>query len=215
LPVRRHLPHTAGVTDIPTRGGSSAPDDDAVDAFARWFDERSDELLALPTRDAVDVIHARLQDVADGLGVEVGDEQAGRELVISAGRDRELFPLVDRLCDRLRRPSWLVHALKPPRGWDFTTTVGDVDIPAAELFFDPLESASRPGELGLRLFAPEPLVDAVRDAAWWMLETGLGEREAAGLAHVEAAPLTASEDPIPLRRLGEYLIWRRTRRAEP
>ena len=202
------------MSEIPPPRVPSAPDGAAIDAFSRWFDERSDELLALPTREAVDAIHARLQDVADGLGVEVGDEQAGRELVISAGRERDLFPLVDRLCDRLRRPSWLVHALKPPRGWDFTTTVGDVDIPVAELFFDPLESASRPGELGLRLFAPEPLVEAVCDAAWWMLETGLGEREAAGLAHVEVAPLTDPDGPLPLRRLGEFLVWRRSRQQD-
>jgi hypothetical protein len=186
-------------------------DDAALDAFVRWFDESSDRLLALPTRDAVDAIHARLQDVAEGLAVEVGDEPAGRELVISAGRDRSRFALVDRLCDRLRRPSWLVHALKPPRGWEFTTSVGDVEIPAADLFFDPLESASRPGDVGIRLFAPEPVVDAVCDAAWWILETGLGEREAAGIAHVEVAPLEDPDGPIPLRRLGEYLVWRRSR----
>jgi hypothetical protein len=185
-------------------------DSAGVIEFGRWFSEHADQLRKLPASTAVDLIHSRLQAINQRLGVEVSDDNVPREIVVSAGREPSLFGLVELICDTMRNTGWKVQALKPARGFGFKIKSGGIEINADTLLFEPLQSASRPHEVGIKLYAPHNLVEAaVSGAAWWIIETGIGERAASGISHVEVASLPPDlSEPIPIRDLGAFLEWR-------
>ena len=181
--------------------------------FRQWFSTNADQLRNLHARDIADSIHGKLKEIDGRLGVEVSDGEFQREIVVSAGRESELFGLVDLICDSIRQLGWRVQSLKPARGFAFKIKTEGVQIDAHELFFEPLESKSHPHELGIRLFAPEAVLEVVSGAAWWIIETGIGERAAAGISYLEVARVPSDPSgPIPLRELAEFLEWRARQR---
>lgn len=181
--------------------------------FAEWFSNESARLQRRSAQEALDEIHERLSQVHPALAVEVSDECD--ELVVSADGDAALFPIVDQVCEAIRPGSWRVRALKPARGFEFRITVGDGrELDVSRITFEPLESARRPGELGLRLYAPAELVSALSEVTSRIVQIGVGEREAATIRHLEAAAEGTSRDEfIPIEQLGEFLRWRRARRG--
>ena len=168
-------------------------------------EENRDELL--------DDICARIQRIDEGLGCEVGGRNDPPELIVVSYSDAELFPLVDRIVaaapDLL---DWRVQALVPPRGFDFKINWSGVEICCDELVFNPLQSAV-PGSLGIALYLPDAIFEiegAPYQAAWRIIETGLGERETAlKIQHVQAEPISSDDltDFIKLSQLQDYVAW--------
>src|SRR5262249_19135811 len=127
--------------------------------------------------------------------------------------DSELFELIEGLAPKLAAEGWTVHALKPARGFEFKLDADGAVVDARSLYFEPLESPSMPGILGLRLFAPEPAVGPLSELAWWVLETGIGEKACALIEHLEVAAMPEEKGEImPIRALGSFVQWHSSRR---
>lgn len=156
-------------------------------------------------------VQRELSQYCEDLEIEVSNEEQGqRELIISAGGDATLFPNVeDLVANAPELARWKILALKPPRGFEFELDCGIGKIVPEELFFEPLSSGAKPNSLGILVFVPEGLVKKdIEQYIRLVVETGLGERDAAVIEHIEVAPMP--EDPSPylaLPQLGEYVKW--------
>ncbi len=97
-------------------------------------------------------------------------------------------------------------ALKPPRGFDFSLTVGNSTIDASELAFCPMDEIPS----GFQLLACNSIVaslvqsDDAEELAWLIVESGVGEEVAARIQHVEFASIESAATRIPIARLAEY-----------
>ena len=194
--------------------------------FWQWFAAHHHryEHLDGPDRDVrLDEAIAVLHQVCDGLWLQFGGGPQGpHELVISAEGNVDYFADVqDLVAVAPAIPGWHIIAFKPARGFDFTTSYNGVSVTPASAWFLPLQSPSRPDELGLRIAVPG------FDAAWSeeflyacyiVLDAGLGElRAAQEVQHVEVCAVPASPEEagyIALAELGGYLDWRAGQRAQ-
>src|SRR5208283_3759577 len=78
-----------------------------------------------------------------------------REFIVTAEGHADIFQLVDALVAHApRSPGWQFIALKPPMGFDFTTTYEGVLFDPRAMWFLPLNSSSNEGDLGLRVGVP-------------------------------------------------------------
>jgi hypothetical protein len=110
-------------------------------------------------------------------------------------------------------PGWRIHALKPARGFDFVHRHRDVEVDANQLKFEPTHCEAHPGELGIQIVVPERM-DLDEDAAWRIVEHGIGEEQAALLNHFEVVPAGSDQNELlPIEQLSEYLRWHVARRA--
>lgn len=184
-----------------------------ADAFSQWFVAHAAELRSQEPEAANEAIQTELTKLNEALAAEVADDGDNRELVISAQGDSELFELVESLGPKLKAEGWTVHALKPARGFDFKLDVDEAVVDARSLYFEPLESPSMPGILGLRLFAPEAAVGPLSELAWWVLETGVGEKAVALIEHLEVAAMPEDKGELmPIRALASFITWHLSRR---
>ena len=182
--------------------------------MGRWFQEVAPGLVRVPPDVAAQTLAERLECLDSRVGVEVGEIDGRRELVVTAGGDPSRFALVEALCDVLVAPGWTVRALKPARGFAFALEAGELEIHGEDLTFEPLESRDAPGVLGIRIFAEDALVEPLRALAWLVVETGIGERAAAHIRHLEVqpTPLDARRE-LPIGELGRFVEWHRSRSA--
>ncbi|MBX5483505.1 MAG: hypothetical protein IRZ16_16915 [Myxococcaceae bacterium] len=185
-----------------------------TNAFVEWFRANSEALRARDPEVAGQEVMVELQKLDERLVAEVSDEVGGpRELVFSAQGDSELFELLEDLAPRLATEGWTIHPLRPPRGFEFKLDADGTVLDARTLYFEPLESPSMPGILGLRLFVDEPAVPALSELAWWVLETGIGEKACALIEHLEVAALPEDTgDLMPIRALANFIDWHTHRR---
>jgi hypothetical protein len=191
------------------------------EAFWRWFQSNLTAFSRLENPDEPfwDEALAQLKQVDTGLWFELSRGEDERELVITAEGKSELFPIVDTLVARAPQVAgWRFAALKPAMGFDFVTTYEGVRFDAAEMWFRPLTSPSRPSELGLRIGVPDlnpSIKRQAENAVLIILDTALGERDAAtAVNHVEVVPLPDSPEAeryIALPSLQRYLEWRKQR----
>src|SRR5687767_6411917 len=90
----------------------------------------------------------------------------------------------------------------------FELSCGDQFIDAAKLRFCPVQHKNRPGEIGVRVFAPVlPVSEAEAEGAIAVIiETGIGEEFAANidLLDIEFCQ-TAPPNSIGIEHLAEYL----------
>lgn len=186
------------------------------DGFVQWFLAQAAQLRQMDPDAATQAIQAELLKVEETLACEVSDEGEAdaRELVISAQGDSRLFEQVEALAPKLKAAEgWTVHALKPPRGFEFKLDADGTVVDARSLYFEPLESPSMPGILGLRLFAPEATVPALGQLGWWVLETGIGEKALALIEHLEVAAMPEDQGELmPIKALGTFVQWHSSRR---
>lgn len=195
--------------------------------FWTWFREHEARFraLVLPEGDALlGEVYEHLQQVEPGVGLlisEQPDEEGRFEFVLTTHGDPAHLAGIDRLANAAPEiPGWLIVAGQPARGFEFTHHVHDRDVvlDPREMRFDPLAC---PGEhaLGLRVVTrphPRLTVDDLRLAVDRILLTGLGDRGAAQIEHVEVA----FEDPppaelIPLVDLARFIAWRDRRIEDP
>ena len=178
--------------------------------FAAWTKENMQALRAEPGDVAADRIGDAVLEVDLRLGVEIANEEEGqpRELIVTAFSNAELFPLVRQIVQRMSSiPGWQIVPLKPPRGFEFTITLGPYSIQAQKLSF-----AFIPGmHKGIRLIAAAEVVQAMRDRnaaeelAWLTVETGIGEELTGTLEHVEFAVAESDQQTHLISELRSYL----------
>lgn len=197
--------------------------DDAIRDFWSWLQAHGAELTALvkPEEPFWDVVLRELRGVDERLGFELSEPDGDtREFVLTAQGEKDLFPLVDELVAKApRMDGWTFVALKPPMGFDFATVYEGVRFRPLEMWFLPLENASLPHVVGLRIGIPDLQPDAKRRATAaveMILRTGLGERSAAtdiGPVLVASLPRNPkSEGYIELADLPAYIKWRKGRK---
>jgi len=203
-----------------------ADEKNRIEEFWAWFAAHKLEFskLAAPDEPFWDFAAKQLKKVDEHFWFELSrDRHPAREFIVTAQGHVSSFPLAEKLIRLAPNiEGWAFIALKPPQGFQFTTTYEGTRFDPREIWFLPLESKSHPGDLGLRIaVAGLERVDksTAHTAILVILDTGLGERSAAlDLQYTEVTELPA--DPgslgyIELPELAEYIAWRKKRLASP
>ena len=185
-----------------------------LEQVASWFQKHASRLRSMAPEDAADELHGQLSKLEGDLTVEVADDEQARELIVSASGNVELFGTVERICAALGAPGWQIVALKPPLGFEFTLDTEDgTSLDVSLLQFDPLESDAAPGEVGIKVLAPRHLVAMLRPAVGLVVETGIGERLAAAINHLEVGEIPERSEALPIHDLESYVLWHLKRRG--
>jgi hypothetical protein len=193
-------------------------------AFWRWLAEHWAEFncLSKPDEPFWDTILEELKKVDGRLWFELSEAgSAEREFVVTAEGDVDAFPIVETLVSLAPEiGGWVFVALKPAMGFDFATRYEGTLFDPSQIWFLPLESASRPHEFGVRvgIHGHESMDKAVaRSAVLVILDTGLGERSAAlEIQHIEVVELPEKPEScgyIELPELADYIAWRKKTRG--
>jgi hypothetical protein len=178
-----------------------------VTANMAWFREQTAEEVA-------EEIGAAILDVDERLGVEVsqpnGDED--REVIVTAFSDLTVFPLVQEIVERIPHiQGWKFIPLKPPRGFDFTLSVGGYELKASKLEFRLIPEI----EGGVQLLIPSPLFEMLpvgqerEEMAWLIVEGGIGEELSAKLKLIEFAGMERAKNKHPITELALLLATHR------
>jgi len=193
---------------------------DSMQGFWRWFANHQAEFKAMSNADDPfwDVAFREFQKVDERHWVEVSDPcGAEREFIVTAYGRVEAFGVVERLVERAPAvDGWVFVALKPAMGFTFTTMYEGKLFEPAQMWFLPLESASHPQDLGLRIGIPGlELADKEKahNAVLVILDTALGELAAAvDVQYVEVSELPMEPEShgyIELPEPAEYMAWRK------
>ncbi|MFT3686106.1 MAG: hypothetical protein QM783_14495 [Phycisphaerales bacterium] len=199
----------------------------AAAAFWSWFRQNKArlDLLDDPDEPLWDEALAELAKVHPDLrfalsSLEDAPKGADRELVLTASCDIELFATVDALVAAAPKlPGWTWVALKPPMGFDFESEYEDLTLDPAEMWFFPVRDSARPRQLALRIAVPgitRRREQQYFEAVAMILETGLGERDAASDLHdlqvVPPPEKLKAEGYAPLKELPDYIAWNKANR---
>lgn len=171
--------------------------------------------MKVPTREELlDEFLEQVHEIDNGLFFELSEPDDGlNELVITAEGKRELFSLVDQVVAAAPKLNgWKMIALRPPMGFGFTINYEGIKLDPEKLWFVPLVAGRTGQHFGLRIMVPKlrPAQEqAALNAAWILLDTGLGERQCAEvIEHLEVAKMPKSADAndyIQLPELPAYL----------
>ena len=180
-----------------------------LQTFVSWARHNLPKLRHEPS----DVVAGLLGDavlcIDDQLGVEVeNDDGDVREVIVTSFSDPTLFDLVRRIVTMLSDlPNWKFIALKPPRGFGFSLTVGEQQIDAKSLQFAPILDIK--GGLQLILsssaFDDLPIGKEAEELAWLIVETGVGEELAVQLNHLEFCKSEKIGSQHPITELEGFL----------
>jgi hypothetical protein len=156
-----------------------------IENFWYWFNDNKHRLRRAEDDWLVlDLILAKLKEINAGLFFEMSLDAQPKKFIISASGKIELFGLVDEIIARAPKfDDWKFVSLKPPKGFNFTSTFRGLSFNPQKMWFLPLKKREDPKFLGLRIgfeggcnFAEKQMV---RDGTFLVLDTGLGERVAA------------------------------------
>lgn len=193
-----------------------------IEQFWAYFEVHRSEFskLATPEEPFWDLALEQLQRVDEGLWFELsGCADLPREFIVTAEGHVDLFPVAEKLVSLAPGLSeWAFIALKPAQGFDFTTTYEGTLFDPRQMWFYPLESESRPNDLGIQIAIPglENLDRTLaHNASLVILDTALGERSAAlDLQYTEVTEMPAdpeAEGYIELPELNDYITWHKGR----
>ena len=180
-----------------------------INNFWAWFDRSSSFLRGGAQSDVMlDDLLERLHAVDHRIYFELSTNSSPNELILTAQGDINAFEVIDATirsapkCD-----DWTFIALKPAMEFDFTFRNNGITLNATDIWFLPLTTKSDPSALGLRLGIPN--ADAVFgsqtvDAAYTILDTGIGERSTAmDIQHVVVDDLPENPEGDGYHRLRE------------
>jgi hypothetical protein len=196
-----------------------------IEKFWAWFATHKLE-FSRPVLDEPfwDIALEQIKKVDEHLWFELSrDSHPAGEFIVTAEGHVSSFPIAERLV-RLapNLEGWAFIALKPPQGFQFTTTYEGTRFDPREMWFLPLESKSHPRDLGVRIAVPGlDCMDktTAHSAVLVILDTGLGEWSAAlDLQHTEVTELPTDPESlgyIELPELTDYVAWRKKRLASP
>jgi hypothetical protein len=201
---------------------SMADEKRRIEEFWAWFATHKLEFSMLTLDQPFwDVALEQIKKVDEHLWFELSrDSHPAREFIVTAGGHVSSFPIAEALVGFAPNiEEWDFIALKPPQGFQFTTNYEGTRFDPRHMWFLPLESKSRPDDLGIRIAVPGlDRMDkrTAHNAVLVILDTGLGERSAAlDLQHTEVTELPtdpASLGYIELPEVADYIARRKTRR---
>lgn len=151
--------------------------------FWQWFVENERRFRDVEVADKdqlLDEIQHALHRISEDLWFEIGGDREGpQELVITAEGKHHAFALVREVVSAAPEiPGWKIIAFKPPRGFDFTTSYGDITVSPKAAWFSVLPAPEGPDGIDLRVayadFEPSK-AEAFLTATYHLLEGGLGE----------------------------------------
>jgi hypothetical protein len=196
-----------------------------IEEFWAWFATHKLEFSRLALDEPFwDIALEQIKKVDEHLWFELSrDSHPAREFIVTAEGHVSSFPIAEtlvRLAPNIE--GWAFIALKPPQGFQFTTTYEGTRFDPREMWFLPLESKSHPRDLCVRIAVPGlDCTDktTAHSAVLVILDTGLGERSAAlDLQHTEVTELPTDPESlgyIELPELADYVAWRKKRLASP
>jgi hypothetical protein len=196
-----------------------------IEEFWAWFSTHKLEFSRLALDEPFwDIALEQIKKVDKHLWFELSrDSHPAREFIVTAEGHVSSFPIAEkmvRLAPNIE--GWAFIALKPPQGFQFTTTYEGTRFDPREMWFLPLESKSHPRDLCVRIAVPGlDCMDktTAHSAVLVILDTGLGERSAAlDLQHTEVTELPTDPESlgyIELPELADYVAWRKKRLASP
>jgi hypothetical protein len=178
--------------------------------FVSWASANISRLEKKSDDEAAEDLYTALSDVDERLGVEVStaDDTQEREVIITAFSVQSLFPLVKRLVDLFPSiPGWKIIALKPPRGFEFKLTVGEHELNAEELEFQPMPDINGSVQLLVpsKLFEMLPAGEERVEFAWLILESGIGEELCSNIEELDFAVAEFAKNKRPIRELWSCL----------
>jgi len=122
-----------------------------IEEFWAWFATHKLELSRL-TLDAPfwDTALEKIKKVDEHLKFELSrDSDPQREFIVTAKGHVSSFPIAENLvCLAPNIEGWVFVALKPAKGFQFTTTYEGMLYDPRHMWFLPLESHTRPDDLG-------------------------------------------------------------------
>jgi hypothetical protein len=169
-------------------------------AFWKWFDAHKDEVAKIKRADEpiADQLAAELHKISPDLTFEMGIGTTPKELIISAGGIKSVFPTVNRLVAAAPAiPGWKVIALRPRKPMT-EIQLGDGKTFAMD---DMRVSVSDAGDkLDVTIFVKgRPVDNATKNAVYLLLDCLLGEYDVEtrlGGIDIEGAAAPASAKPF-------------------
>jgi hypothetical protein len=199
--------------------------EDPTKIFWNWFKEHNNSYLSVDEVDE-DVKDQMLNDLQDHLheycehlyfevGGMAGEEQ---ELIITAEGDTDFFEQVEALINSAPAiDNWTFTAFIQPRDDLKITNFEDVELKLADMWFMPLESASLPKSIGIKVCTPN--YDIVSRSKWFksavykVLDAVLGEKSfALDIDHIDFGKLPDNPEEqkmIELAELPAYVRWKK------
>ena len=191
-----------------------------IQAFWEWFADHHSEFNSLSNPDDQfwDLAVEQIKKVDSRLWIELSEAgKTVREFIVTAEGHAEAFPVAEKLVSLAPGvEGWVFVALKPPMGFTFTTRYEGTLFEPRQMWFLPLESPSKPQDLGLRVGIQglESIDEKVAcNAVLVILDTGLGERSASlDVQYIQVAELPPDPESlgyIELPELPDYITWRK------
>jgi hypothetical protein len=191
-----------------------------TEKFWNWFVHNEKQLRSADGERVSNQILGQLALYDERLGVEVSQvsDFSGRELIFTAFGDSAAFDSAKELTQRAPTcEGWNIFCLKPPQGFEFVITLGDLRIQAANLSFEPLKSAKDPKTLGIRILVPGKFIHSqhVFNAIMMVIQTGVGEQLFADIGYVDVFPQMGTADELlSIQELAEYIEWHKKRNSQ-
>ncbi|MBR5832779.1 MAG: hypothetical protein IKY79_09255 [Bacteroidales bacterium] len=195
--------------------------EEKINKFWEWFEANNERLTMLSEytaeekRKLFDELQAALDEYCQGLTFEIGDQtKNGRQLVISADGDVELFRHVVELVENAPDLDWWEFIpFKQPNGNDLKVYFGKFSYETKKMYFQQLENEEEPDILGIRV-AVDGVVTDDEDflvGVYVTLEAMIGEFDCATLlGYLEAIPVPANpakEGFRPLTDFPDFIEW--------
>ncbi|HEY2583304.1 MAG TPA: hypothetical protein VGI43_15945 [Mucilaginibacter sp.] len=200
---------------------------ETIKKFWNWFEENNKPYLLLDEADEevrdqlLQDLETHLHEYCDELWFELGgmpgEEQ---ELIITAEGNTDFFEQVEALLDSAPVINgWRFTAFIQPVESENTINYEGVELKRDDLWFMPLQSASNPKSIGIRVCAPN--YDFLKENDWFknavykMLDTVLGEKSfAIDINHVDYGQLPEKPEEhgmIELAELPAYIKWKKSK----
>lgn len=156
-----------------------------IKSFWQWFSSNQARFVHGANDQLIrDLILSKLREIDTGFFFEMSADLNPKEFIVTTAGNTNLFPLADEVISHAPGLiGWRFISLKPPKGFEFTSTFRGRLFDPRKMWFMPLKKRDDPNFLGLRIgyeggcdFAEK---QTVRDGTFLVLDTGLGERVAA------------------------------------
>jgi hypothetical protein len=197
---------------------------DTTKKFWDWFKEHNESYLSIDEdskEQLLNDLQDHLHEYCDHLYFQVGGMPGEKqELIITAEGDSDFFDEVETLVNSAPLiDNWTFIAFIQPEGDLATTNFEDVELKPAEMWFLPLESASMPKSIGIRVCTPN--YDIVKESKWFrsavfkVLDTILGEKSfAVDIDHIDFDKVPERPEEHGLIELAELLAFVKWKKAK-
>ncbi|WP_426670854.1 hypothetical protein ACPPVU_06390 [Mucilaginibacter sp. McL0603] len=196
-----------------------------ITIFWKWFEDNNHAFLFTNEVDEnikeqlLSDFLKQLHDYNDKLYFQIGGSPgADQELIITAEGNVEQFESVEKLIAAAPAiPDWKFIPFIQPSNEDNSINFEGAELTRSELWFIPLQSASDPSSIGIRIYVPNYEIlktnDWLDNAVYKMLDTVLGEKSfALDIDYLEIKELTddlEKDDMIELIDLPRYITWKK------